>query len=160
MYVSSEWSSSPVNMFASSIPRLIQSNFKFSESYSVVIWVVKARFLTKPHCSPSGVSLGQRIPHWDGCRVLGPAVFLVFSKLEFIFVIVPKQLMYDCQLKTWDMPYQSILNHAILQFPVEIAFAIGSVIISHAKTFRASNSIPFHQHFGSSQVIALFKSST
>ena len=111
-----------MSIFASSIPRLIQSNFKFSESYSVVIWVVKARLLTRPHYSPSGVSLGQRIPHYEGYKVLGPAVFLVFSKFEFILVIVPRQFMYDCQLNTYVIPCLSILNLAIFQFPVEIAF--------------------------------------
>lgn len=34
-----------------------------SSSTSVVICVIKARFLTSPHASPSGVSLGHNIPH-------------------------------------------------------------------------------------------------
>ena len=37
-----------------------------SSSTSVVMWVMSAKFLTRPHASPSGVSLGQSMPHCDG----------------------------------------------------------------------------------------------
>lgn len=35
-------------------------------SASVVMWVINAKFLTRPQASPSGVSDGQSIPHCDG----------------------------------------------------------------------------------------------
>lgn len=60
---------------------------------SVVMWVMRARFLTSPQASPSGVSAGQSIPHWDGCSDRGPDTFRVFSNVELIRVIIPRQLM-------------------------------------------------------------------
>jgi hypothetical protein len=33
---------------------------------------MRARFLTRPQASPSGVSAGQSIPHCDACRARGP----------------------------------------------------------------------------------------
>jgi hypothetical protein len=50
---------------------------------SVVMWVMRARFLTRPQLSPSGVSLGQSIPHWEGWSDRGPLTFRVFSNWEF-----------------------------------------------------------------------------
>ena len=43
-----------------------------SSSSSVVMWVIRARFLTRPQASPSGVSAGHSIPHCDGCNARGP----------------------------------------------------------------------------------------
>ena len=37
---------------------------KIQSTTPVVTWVVRARFLTRPHASPSGVSLGHTIPDW------------------------------------------------------------------------------------------------
>ena len=50
---------------------------------SVVMWVIRARFLTRPQLSPSGVSLGQSMPHCEGCSERGPLTFRVFSNWEF-----------------------------------------------------------------------------
>ena len=33
-------------------------------SWSVVTWVMRAKFFTSPQASPSGVSQGQSMPHW------------------------------------------------------------------------------------------------
>ena len=33
---------------------------------------MRARFLSRPHDSPSGVSAGHTMPHWLGCSALGP----------------------------------------------------------------------------------------
>jgi hypothetical protein len=46
-----------------STPRRYAIFVTASSGTSVVIWVMRARFLTSPHASPSGVSLGQSIPH-------------------------------------------------------------------------------------------------
>lgn len=67
------------------IPKLF--HLKFLEE--VVMHVVRAKFLTKPHPYPSGVSQGQIIPQWLPSRALGPAIFLVFSNCEFNLVIIP-----------------------------------------------------------------------
>src|SRR5438105_700673 len=48
-------------------------------STSVVICVMSARFLTRPHASPSGVSEGQSMPHCDGWSARGPETLRVFS---------------------------------------------------------------------------------
>jgi len=34
-------------------------------SWSVVTWVIRAKFFTSPQASPSGVSHGQSIPHYS-----------------------------------------------------------------------------------------------
>ena len=53
----------------SSTPRLKQRRRIGSSSSSVVTWAERARFLTSPHASPSGVSDGQSIPHYSpSCR--------------------------------------------------------------------------------------------
>lgn len=67
--------------------------------------------------SPSGVSDGQSIPHWDGCRDRGPLTFLVFSNWEEILVIMPNADMYDKRDSTWVTPWRSILNLFRDQFP-------------------------------------------
>lgn len=43
--------------------------------------------------SPSGVSEGHSMPHWEGWRERGPLTFLVFSNWEEILVIMPKAEM-------------------------------------------------------------------
>jgi hypothetical protein len=67
--------------------------------------------------SPSGVSEGQSIPHWDGWRERGPLTFLVFSNWEEILVIMPSADMYDKRDSTWVTPWRSILNLFRDQFP-------------------------------------------
>ena len=53
--------------------------------------VQRAKFLTKPQDSPSGVSLGHTIPQLLGYKALGPPIFLVFSTILVILVIIPIQ---------------------------------------------------------------------
>ena len=60
--------------------------------------------------SPSGVSEGHSMPHWDGWRDRGPLTFLVFSNWEEILVIMPKADIYDKRDSTWVTPWRSILN--------------------------------------------------
>lgn len=60
--------------------------------------------------SPSGVSDGHSIPHWDGCRERGPLTFLVFSNWEEILVIIPRAEMKERRDRTWVTPWRSILN--------------------------------------------------
>lgn len=92
-----------------------------SSSTSVVIWVIRARFLTRPQASPSGVSLGQSTPHWLGWRARGPLTFLVFSNWEDMRVIIPKAEIKLRRLSTCVTPARSILNRLRDQFPVEMA---------------------------------------
>lgn len=72
-----------------STPRRVINFNSGSSSTSVVICVISAKFFTNPQASPSGVSLGQSIPHWLGCSALGPLTFLVFSNCEEMRVIIP-----------------------------------------------------------------------
>lgn len=60
--------------------------------------------------SPSGVSEGHSMPHWDGCRERGPLTFLVFSNCEEILVIMPSAEMKERRDRTWVTPWRSILN--------------------------------------------------
>lgn len=46
-----------------STPNMNASRIIGSSSISVVMWVMRARFFTNPHASPSGVSLGHNMPH-------------------------------------------------------------------------------------------------
>ena len=46
-----------------STPRLKEISIIGPSSSSVVIWVIRARFFTRPHASPSGVSEGHNIPN-------------------------------------------------------------------------------------------------
>ena len=46
-----------------------------ASSWSVVTIAINARFFTKPQLSPSGVSAGQSMPHWLGCKDLGPLTY-------------------------------------------------------------------------------------
>ena len=42
---------------------------------------------TRPHCSPSGVSAGQIIPHCEGCKARGPATLRLFSNWDFTRIL-------------------------------------------------------------------------
>lgn len=81
--------------------------------------------------SPSGVSEGQSIPHWDGWRERGPLTFLVFSNWEEILVIMPSADMYDKRDSTWVTPWRSILNLFRDQFPYrerkDICYRLGYI---------------------------------
>lgn len=68
--------------------------FHFMEKSSVKIlqnFVVFCKLETLT--SPSGVSEGHSMPHWEGWRERGPLTFLVFSNWEEILVIMPKAEM-------------------------------------------------------------------
>lgn len=123
-----ECSSSPVIKEASSIPRSIASFRMGCSGVSVVTCVVRAKFLTRPQDSPSGVSDGQSIPQWEGYKALGPEILRVFSNWELILVIIPRVEMYESLDSTWVMPCLSILNLLRTQLPVEIAFSSPRVI--------------------------------
>lgn len=60
--------------------------------------------------SPSGVSEGHSMPHWDGCRERGPLTFLVFSNWDEILVIMPSAEIKESRDRTWVTPWRSILN--------------------------------------------------
>jgi hypothetical protein len=113
-----------------------------SPSTSVVICVMSAKFFTKPHASPSGVSLGHSMPHWLGCNDRGPLTFLVFSNCEEIRVIIPRAEIKLSRLSTCVTPARSILNRLSDQFPVEIARTNPDVIWSpwNCIVLKASNS--------------------
>ena len=83
------------------------------------MWVRSARFFTSPQDSPSGVSEGHNIPHWDPLnndkaldkrkgvlviftwRARGPLTFRVFSNCEVILVIIPNVEMKDNRANTY-----------------------------------------------------------
>ena len=75
------------------MPRSIDSLRIGYSGVSVVTCVVRAKFFTRPQDSPSGVSDGQSMPQWEGCRARGPLIFLVFSNCELTLVIMPIQEM-------------------------------------------------------------------
>jgi len=102
-----------------STPRLKAIRRIGSSSSSVVMWVRSARFFTSPQDSPSGVSEGHNIPHWDPLnndkaldkrkgvlviftwRARGPLTFRVFSNCEVILVIIPNVEMKDNRANTY-----------------------------------------------------------
>ena len=137
-----ECSSSPVIKDASSIPRSMASFRMGYSGVSVVTCVVSAKFLTRPQDSPSGVSDGQSMPQWEGCKALGPEILRVFSNWELILVIIPSVEIYESLESTWVMPYLSILNLFKIQFPVEIAFSSPRVIWVELMKLRASKGTP------------------
>jgi len=114
----------------SSIPKYLDNWYILDWLDLVVIYVNNARFLTKPHDSPSGVSVGHIIPQWLPYNALGPDIFIVFSIWLLILVIMPNAPIYVNLLNTWVTPYLSILNLLILQFPLLIALLIPLVIRS------------------------------
>ena len=66
----------------------ILRNVSFSPSSSLVTCARRARFFTRPHASPSGVSAGHIIPHWEVCRDLGPDTLRVFSNCDSVLMRV------------------------------------------------------------------------
>lgn len=70
-------SSEAVMRRAGSTPSRKARRVRGPSSSSVVTWVMRARFLTRPQLSPSGVSAGHSMPHWLGCRALGPLTYSV-----------------------------------------------------------------------------------
>ena len=129
--------------FLPSTPSIKASLMIGSSSTSVVMCVINARFFTNPQASPSGVSLGQSIPHWLGCNARGPLTFLVFSNCEDIRVIIPSAEMKLRRLRTCVTPARSILNRFKDQFPVDIARTKPDVMWSpmNCIVLYASNSL-------------------
>ena len=123
----------------SSTPRLKASLLMGSSSCSVVMWVISARFFTSPHPSPSGVSEGHTIPHWEGWRERGPLTFLVFSNWLDKRVIIPRTEMKERRERTCVMPARSILKRLSDQLPLEMALASPLVIWSWRMCFTMSN---------------------
>lgn len=113
-----------------------------SSSTSVVMWVMSAKFLTSPHASPSGVSLGHSIPHWLGCNARGPLTLRVFSNWEEMRVIIPNAEIKLRRERTCVTPARSIRNRFSDQLPVEMARTKPAVIWSpwNCMVFQASNS--------------------
>ena len=62
---------------------------------TVVTWVMRARFLTRPHDSPSGVSAGHHMPHCDGCSARGPLTCSVYA-CEFVYMHLVYAYVYIC----------------------------------------------------------------
>mmetsp|Transcript_55787 Transcript_55787/g.132416 ORF Transcript_55787/g.132416 Transcript_55787/m.132416 type:complete len:206 (-) Transcript_55787:1386-2003(-) len=92
--------SSPESMVMSSTPSEKQRRSIGASSSSVVTCVISARFLTRPHDSPSGVSAGQSIPHWEGCSERGPDTLRVFSNWDWTRVIMPSAEMNESREST------------------------------------------------------------
>jgi hypothetical protein len=108
-----------------------------ASSSPVVTCVNSAKFFTKPHDSPSGVSLGlfnsiqlqrsihvyqthkqqqqqqaskdtyHNMPHCDGCRARGPEILRVFSNCEVTRVIMPSVPMNESRDSTAVTPARS-----------------------------------------------------
>mmetsp|Transcript_21416 Transcript_21416/g.68394 ORF Transcript_21416/g.68394 Transcript_21416/m.68394 type:complete len:360 (+) Transcript_21416:50-1129(+) len=136
----------------SSTPRLKQRRRIGSSSSSVVTWAERARFLTSPHASPSGVSDGQSMPHCEGCSERGPDTFRVFSNCDMMRVIMPSAEMKERRESTCVTPERSILKRLTDQFPDEMAETKPLVRMS-SRTIRVmSHSSRFVDTFDSSCV--------
>lgn len=121
------------------MPRLCAKRISGPSSMSVVMWVIKARFFTRPHPSPSGVSEGHSIPHCDGCNERGPETLRVFSNWLVIIVIMPTPATYESRERTWVTPCRSILKRLMIQLPVEMAMTRPLVMMSGRICFVTSN---------------------
>mmetsp|Transcript_29596 Transcript_29596/g.95621 ORF Transcript_29596/g.95621 Transcript_29596/m.95621 type:complete len:281 (-) Transcript_29596:1245-2087(-) len=132
--------SSAQSRWRSSTPRLKQSRRMGASSSSVVTWAESARFLTSPHASPSGVSLGHSMPHWDGWSERGPDTLRVFSNWDMMRVIIPNAEMKESRESTCVTPDRSILKRFTDQLPLEIAFAKPDVRMSSRISFVGSHS--------------------
>jgi hypothetical protein len=104
-----------------STPSMYAIRMMGPSSMSVVMCVIRARFFTSPHASPSGVSLGQSMPHWLGCSARGPLTLRVFSNCDEMRVIMPSAEMNDNRLRTCVTPARSMRKRFSDQFPVLIA---------------------------------------
>ena len=138
------------------MPRSIASLRIGYSGVSVVTCVVSARFFTSPQDSPSGVSDGHSMPHWEGCRERGPLIFLVFSNCELIRVIIPSVEMYDRRESTCVMPWRSILNRFRLQLPDEIAISRPFVIWVALMKLRASKGTPMDRFLRFAYFVSMF----
>mmetsp|Transcript_98 Transcript_98/g.181 ORF Transcript_98/g.181 Transcript_98/m.181 type:complete len:202 (-) Transcript_98:1792-2397(-) len=116
-----EWISAPITSPSCSTPRVYASLASGTSSSSVVTCVISARFLTRPQASPSGVSEGHNMPHWEGCRARGPDTLRVFSNCDVMRVIMPSAEMYDSRFSTCVTPLRSMRKRLTVQFPEEMA---------------------------------------
>lgn len=114
-----------------------------SSSSSVVMWVIRARFFTRPQASPSGVSAGQSIPHCEACKARGPLTLRVFSNCELMRCIMPKAEIKDKRDSTAVTPARDILKRFTDQFPVEMARFRPLVIVSLRMLLRISKTVAF-----------------
>ncbi|KAH3680669.1 hypothetical protein WICPIJ_008181 [Wickerhamomyces pijperi] len=105
----------------------VQSFLIGSSSSSVVMCVIKAKFLTKPQASPSGVSEVHNIPNWEG---------------------------YNLD-KTWVTPALSILNLFKDQLPVEMALFKPEVILLEWMLMD-SNGLNSVALFGFLKILSMF----
>mmetsp|Transcript_22832 Transcript_22832/g.58526 ORF Transcript_22832/g.58526 Transcript_22832/m.58526 type:complete len:258 (-) Transcript_22832:1248-2021(-) len=110
-------SSAPLMSVLASTPSVYASCAIGPSSSSVVTCVMSARFFTSPHASPSGVSAGQSIPHWLGCRARGPLTLRVFSNCDVMRVIMPSALMKDSLERTCVTPFRSMRKRLMVQLP-------------------------------------------
>ena len=128
---------SPDSIPSCSHPRSNASSLSASAGSSVVTCVMRARFLTRPQLSPSGVSDGHSIPHWLGCRARGPLTLRVFSNWLVMRVIMPRAEMKERRERTWVTPLRSIRKRLTVQFPDAMACSRPFVSVSwrmHATT--------------------------
>mmetsp|Transcript_40259 Transcript_40259/g.84186 ORF Transcript_40259/g.84186 Transcript_40259/m.84186 type:complete len:319 (+) Transcript_40259:552-1508(+) len=121
--------SSPQRRLMSCTPRLYASRCIGSSASSVVTCVISAKFFTRPHASPSGVSAGQSIPHCDGCSDRGPDTLRVFSNCDCTRVIIPRAAMKDSRDSTWVTPWRSMPKRRRFQLPVEMELTSPVVIL-------------------------------
>mmetsp|Transcript_34960 Transcript_34960/g.87210 ORF Transcript_34960/g.87210 Transcript_34960/m.87210 type:complete len:276 (-) Transcript_34960:1173-2000(-) len=131
--------SKPASRCTSSTPKLSASRLIGASSSSVVTCVVSAKFLTRPHASPSGVSDGQSMPHCDGCSERGPETLRVFSNWDMMRVIMPSAEMKERRERTCVTPERSILKRFTDQLPVEMACEKPSVMVSCRMHLAMSN---------------------
>mmetsp|Transcript_775 Transcript_775/g.2805 ORF Transcript_775/g.2805 Transcript_775/m.2805 type:complete len:226 (+) Transcript_775:1654-2331(+) len=111
-------SSSPARMPRSSTPRSNAMRAMGSESFSVVMCVMSARFFVRPQFSPSGVSLGQIMPHCEPWRARRAGFLRVFSNCGFTRVIMPSAAMYDSLQRAMVTPWRLMLKRWMTQLPV------------------------------------------
>mmetsp|Transcript_38168 Transcript_38168/g.94673 ORF Transcript_38168/g.94673 Transcript_38168/m.94673 type:complete len:241 (+) Transcript_38168:1342-2064(+) len=133
--------SSPDSSSSGSTPSVCARRRRGSSSSSVVTWVISARFFTSPHDSPSGVSLGQSMPHCEGCSARGPDTLRVFSNCDVIRVIIPSAEMNDRRDSTWVTPLRSIRKRFTVQLPLLMACSSPLLSVSWRMHLRMSNCV-------------------
>mmetsp|Transcript_10383 Transcript_10383/g.31243 ORF Transcript_10383/g.31243 Transcript_10383/m.31243 type:complete len:207 (+) Transcript_10383:1784-2404(+) len=110
-------------------------------SWSVVTCVMSARFFTRPHDSPSGVSAGHSMPHWLGCSARGPDTFRVFSNWLVMRVIMPIDAMNDRRDRTCVTPLRSMRKRLMIQLPLDSADSRPYVMVSVRMHLAMSNCV-------------------
>ena len=131
--------SPPANPSAGSTPSASARAARGPSSPSVVTCVSRARFLTRPQLSPSGVSAGHRRPHCEGCRARGPDTLRVRSNWEVMRVIMPSVAMKDSRLSACVTPLRSMRKRRMVQLPEAMAPSNPAVMVSVRNILAASN---------------------